>query len=234
MAEGIFINPGELHMSAEPLATAAGDFVWSEVLLNRILVVLCIVIVLLELKDMIKLTPQLLYCIGRPRSNRSFEYNTSLARMRNVVALSCVLPFCLAIDRYALLRPYFVDSAWSIPLTVAVVFVYFLLRRGAAGIFHPRRLDSMGRAALARSPYNYFILLTFCVLALVWLLPLFGVGEAAMRVTLLLATGLFFVLSFIRSGQILAGSCAPLPTILYLCGLEILPGAAVLAPALLL
>lgn len=232
----IFIQ-GKLEMSAVPVQEAAQAMLWDDFLLNRVLVVAAVLIGIAGLRDLLRLLPELLYCFSRPRASVSLEYNTSVVRMRNTAALISILPFCLLADRFGLFRPELwsaVPEEWSAPATVGVFLAYLLLRTVCSALIRPPRLSGTAADAVRRSPWNYFILLTLLMLLSVGLLYIFRPSDTVVRITLYAETALFFLLSLLRSGQILASGFSGLTTILYLCGLELLPAAALAAYAVFL
>lgn len=232
----IFIQ-GKLEMSAVPVQEAAQTMLWNDFLLNRVLVVAAVLIGIAGLRDLLRLLPELLYCFSRPRASVSLEYNTSVVRMRNTAALISILPFCLLADRFGLFRPELwsaVPEEWSAPATVGVFLAYLLLRTVCSALIRPPRLSGTAAGAVRRSPWNYFILLTLLMLLTVGLLYIFRPSDTVVRITLYAETALFFLLSLLRSGQILASGFSGLTTILYLCGLELLPAAALAAYAVFL
>lgn len=232
----IFIQ-GKLEMSAVPVQEAVQAMLWDDFLLNRVLVVAAVLIGIAGLRDLLRLLPELLYCFSRPRASVSLEYNTSVVRMRNTAALISILPFCLLADRFGLFRPELwsaVPEEWSAPATVGVFLAYLLLRTVCSALIRPPRLSGTAADAVRRSPWNYFILLTLLMLLTVGLLYIFRPSDTVFRITLYAETALFFLLSLLRSGQILASGFSGLTTILYLCGLELLPAAALAACAVFL
>lgn len=232
----IFIQ-GKLEMSAVPVQEAAQTMLWNDFLLNRVLVVAAVLIGIAGLRDLLRLLPELLYCFSRPRASISLEYNTSVVRMRNTAALISILPFCLLADRFGLFRPELWSAfpeEWSAPATVGVFLAYLLLRTVCSALIRPPRLSGTAADAVRRSPWNYFILLTLLMLLTVGLLYIFRPSDTVVRITLYAETALFFLLSLLRSGQILASGFSGLTTILYLCGLELLPAAALAAYAVFL
>lgn len=232
----IFIQ-GKLEMSAVPVQEAAQAMLWDDFLLNRVLVVAAVLIGIAGLRDLLRLLPELLYCFSRPRASVSLEYNTSVVRMRNTAALISILPFCLLADRFGLFRPELwsaVPEEWSAPATVGVFLAYLLLRTVCSALIRPPRLSGTAADAVRRSPWNYFILLTLLMLLTAGLLYIFRPSDTVVRISLYAETALFFLLSLLRSGQILASGFSGLTTILYLCGLELLPAAVLAACAVFL
>lgn len=228
---------GRLEMPTSPLPEALSPADWNSLLTNRIAIVLSVALVLIYLKDIIRLVPPLLYALDRKRGSESLEYNVSTARMRNTVAFVYTLPFCLAADRCHMFRPRFwnlIPQEWSCAATLGVLLAYFLLRAVCYAVIHPKRMGAEMFATLRHSPYNYFIALVSIAVPLVGILPQFGIGDDVTRTVFLALTGLAYALAMMRSWQFLKNRRSALPTFLYLCGLEILPAAAVVASAVLL
>ena len=232
----IFIQ-GRLEMSSVPVQEAAAGLLWSDVGVNRVLVLLAVLLAVAGLCDLFRLLPELLFCFSRPRASVSLEYNTSVVKMRNSAALACMLPFCLMADRFGLFRPDMaeeVPAEWSAAATAGLMLAYLLLRLLCGALVRLPRMDQLSAAAVRRGPWSWFILLTLLMLASVGPLTAAGVGDEAVRIVLYAECSLFFLLSTIRSGQILGSVFSGLSTILYLCALEVLPTAALAACAIFL
>lgn len=237
MLDGELFRQGRLEMSAAPLPEIQTPAEWNDLLPNKIAIVLSVVLVLVYLKDIIRLIPPLLYALDRKRGGESLEYNVSAARMRNTVALIYTLPFCLIADYCGAYRPGFwsmVPPEWSSAATLGVMLAYFLLRRLCYAAIRPGKMSAESLATLKHSLYNYFIALVSVAVPTIGILPLFSVREDIISTVFLALTGLAFAFATVRAWQILKSRRSPLPTILYLCGLEILPAAAVVASAVLL
>lgn len=237
MLDGELFRQGRLEMSAAPLPEFQTQAEWNDLLPNKIAIVLSVVLVLIYLKDIIRLIPPLLYALDRKRGGESLEYNVSAARMRNTVALIYTLPFCLIADYCGAYRPGFwsmVPPEWSSAATLGVMLAYFLLRRLCYAAIRPGKMSAESLATLKHSLYNYFIALVSVAVPTIGILPLFSVREDIISTVFLALTGLAFAFATVRAWQILKSRRSPLPTILYLCGLEILPAAAVVASAVLL
>lgn len=237
MLDGELFRQGRLEMSTAPLPEFQTPAEWNDLLSNKIAIVLSVVLVLIYLKDIIRLIPPLLYALDRKRGGESLEYNVSAARMRNTVALIYTLPFCLIADYCGAYRPGFwsmVPPEWSGAATLGVMLAYFMLRRLCYAAIRPGKMSAESLATLKHSLYNYFIVLVSVAVPTIGILPLFSVREDIISTVFLALTGLAFAFATVRAWQILKSRRSPLSTILYLCGLEILPAAAVVASAVLL
>lgn len=219
-------NSGTLEMSASPLEQAQENLLWSGCLPNRIAVILALVLLVVELSDILMLIPHLLRCVPLWKGNLELEHSVSLARTRNTVALVCGVLFCLVADRYLVLNPSWrslVPFQWGLAVTAGLIAAVFLLRRLFYLISPFRSRTSEFSSTLRHSIYNYFILLSVAAVLTVLLLGVCGVGDEAIKVVILVQVALFYALSLLRTGQILASRYGVFPTILYLCALEILP-----------
>ena len=85
-----------------------------------------------------------------------------------------------------------------------------------------------------RAGYTFFILLMMLSLVTVGILWLLHSSDLTVKTFLLVEAAVVYFLYLIRRGQILSTSCKPLTTFLYLCGLELLPTAALVLTAVIL
>ena len=235
LGEEIF-RSGTLHMSGSALDTLAGTPAWSDLAVNRVLVVVSVILLVANLPDLFRLVPQLLFCFNRSRGAEALEHSLGMARMRNTTALFFALPFCLIADRYELLRPALwsvVPRGWSALATVGALGVFLLLRALCYALMRPRRLGGEAFAALRHNLYNYLLLLAPLMLVTVAVVISGRLDDALARTLLLAETGAVWLFSLLRSGQILGAHCSGLSTFLYLCGLELLPVALMVAAVVL-
>ena len=219
-------NPGTLEMSTEPLSGGVVAQVWSDCLPNRIAVLVALALLVIELLDILMLVPHLVRCLPRWKGNIELEHSVSLARTRNTVALVCVVVFCLVADRYRLLDPSWkalLPYEWGLAVTAGLVSALFLLRYLIYLATPFRSKTSEFSATLRHSIFNYFILMTLIAVLLALLLSACRVRDVAIRDVLYAEVAMFYALSIIRTGQILASRYGEFITILYLCALEILP-----------
>ena len=166
MLEEVF-KSGRLAMSASPVTDPTGAVVWGDLLTNRILAVVAVFLLILALPDLFRLAPHLLYSFDRSRGSAELEHSVGAARTRNLTALVFFLPFCLMLDRYALLRPdfwSFIPPMWSALATLALMTLFLLVRSLCYVLFRPRRLGTEEFATLKHLPYNYFILIAVLTL----------------------------------------------------------------------
>jgi len=229
--EEIF-RSGTLEMSASPLETLASPACWSDVLLNRILILVSIALIMRCLLDLFRLTPPLLYSYSRSRGAEALEQSLGTARVRNRIAFCLTLPFCLILDRFHVLRPAFMDTlpaGWSVPATVGLVVAYLILRSLCYLFFRFNRLDKKTAAIARRNLYNYLMLVLPVMLLLTAGLLLARVPEETACSVMRWTLSAVWVFALGRTGQILHAHCSGFSTFLYLCALEILPAAVLVA-----
>lgn len=220
---------GTLAMSSDPISGMAAGPAWAELPGNRILAVAAVVLLVISLPELFRIAPQLGYALTRPRGAADLEHSLGTARARNAVALVFLLPFCLLADRYALFRPAFlsrIPAPWSPAAVFGLTAGYLLLRRCCHAVFRPRRLNAEQSAALRHIPYSHFIPLTALLLFTTGVLAPFHAPDSLVRSILGWECAAAAVLCLFRAGQFLRGDCSVFATIMYLCGLEIIPAAA--------
>lgn len=217
---------GTLEMSTSPLAQAASGLLWSEVLVNRIAVIIALALLVIEIRDIILLGPSLLRGVVIWKANLELEHSVNLSRTRNTVALVCGVLFCIIADRYSLFDPSWraaAPSGLQLALTAAVL-VGFVAVRDVFYLISPLRSRTSEFACTVRHAlYNYFILYVLLALVSSVILEAFGASAAVGRMVLAVEGALAYLIDITRTGQILSSRYGLFPTILYLCALELLP-----------
>lgn len=232
MISDIF-KEGILEMATAPLQVAAEGPGWGDTITNRILILLTLVLIVVNLKNFIRLAPDLLYSIDRPKGSISLEYNASQAHIRNIFAAISALVYGLAADRFHLFRADFMDAVpdlWHSPATIGLLFAFPVMRWICFMSMRPRMIDNIGQSALRHQIFNHFIVLAAIVLVTAGVSDMAGIPDGAVRIAIFAETALLYLISIVRSAQILASSYSSLRTILYLCGLEFLPAAVFTVP----
>lgn len=226
--------PGILRLPTEVQALEPAALMWSDYLCNRVLILLAIVWLLIRISEMSKIVPQILFSISRARGSAGFEYNMSLARMRNIFTLSAVLPFCLVASRFDLYPASFIEAIspeWRTLALIVIMMAYALIRSLCFRLIRLRKLDNSYKAAIARGSYGFLIFLVVVMLLSVAILMFIRLPDNTISTVLHIEILLFYTLSILRSAQILHLSYRALPSFLYLCALEFLPAAMLIASA---
>ena len=200
------------------------------------LAVATIVAAIVFLPRFLSLAPLLFDSLFRARGSVSLENSVRSSTDRRLAATLCIIPAVLMIYSYRLYDPGFLQGFGpNLRLgVIAGVFLAFLLLRHVMYLLLMPRCRRDFYILSRNTAFTYFILLVLLALVSAGLLELCGVsGEAVGRV-ILIETALIYTVFFFRRAQILSLSCNHLRTFLYLCGLEILPCAALVISAVLL
>jgi len=201
-----------------------------------LLVSVSVLLFLLSLRSFLNVLPYLSDSVRRARGSAALENSVRVSRDRNIVAAVFLLPAILLIYRYRLFDiGYFngLSEDYRLLAVAGAFSVYLLLRAVLSRWFRPkRRYDDYVMSY--RAGYTFFILLMMLALVTVGVLTVLGVSELTIKTFLLVEAGVVYLLYLLRRGQILSTSCKPLTTFLYLCGLELLPTALLVVPAVVL
>ena len=217
--------PEALAATGEELSLAAS-----------ILVAVSVLLFLVALRSFLNVLPYLSDSILRARGSAALENSVRVSRDRNLVAAVFLIPAILIIYRYRLFDiAYFDTLSPDLRLAaVAGVFVgYLLLRFLLYRWMRPRRRYDDYQMAY-RAGYTFFILLMMLVLLTVGVCYVLRLPDETVKTLLLAETGVMYLLYIFRRGQILSMSCNSLTTFSYLCGLELLPTALMVVPAVIL
>lgn len=230
MKDGAFIS-GKLEMpsSVSDVVSQASPL-WEDILLNRILALIAVILVLVVLADIVKIFPKLLDCVTRWRACISLEHSLSDARPRNTAAAVLALLISLLLDKYEIFHPDFADAVSPdirVLLSIGAVAVFFLLRAVVFRVLDLGRMRSDERNAVKNTLYSFVIVAGLLMLGSFVALEMFKAPAITIRITTICEIALFWVLSLLKTGQILRSRVSGLTTFLYLCALEILPAAAV-------
>ena len=137
-----------------------------------------------------------------------------------------LLPMWLIAERFSIIS----ERMW---LSLAIMLGYLVAKRLIAELMPLRRITSETRLAVRRALYTYGIVLAFVMLLTVGLWMLVRWNEDAMIWVFAAEAGAILLLSMVREGEILSSTYHPLVSFLYLCALEIVPAAGLVAAAVL-
>ena len=237
MISDTIFKSSELRLPTEPAGIVPEGPFWSECIVNRAGIILALFLLVLNLKNFLHLWPYITDCLRRTRGSLSLEHSISVARSRDLTALSCIIPFCLVVDRFGLYPAAFLTAlpqGWRVPATVGVLLAFLCLRLLMQAVFGGRMGRGDFRSAVQCTLLNYFLALVIVMLVSVGVILVAGVPDGAARTILLVETGFFYLCSTVRTLQILATRYSVFPTFLYLCALEFLPAGALVAAALVI
>ena len=225
---------GELLLRTVPSADCTPAVPEDGSLVAVVYVGVFVVLGIILLRNCMQLFPLLADSIFRARGSSSLENSVRASSDRNRMSALFLIPMVLIVWYYRLYDADFLrglSSDGRLLAITAVVLSWLLLRLLFYYLLKPRRPDSYMLSR--RVAYTFWILLSLLVFLCVGVLSVAGCPYAVIRRIIygLLAFGYFLFL--IRKVQILALSYTPLQTFLYLCGLEILPTAALVISAVI-
>ena len=230
---GSLLMSDEARRAGDALTTAWGD--WP---LNWGLVIASALALAFSIPSLYRIFPHIAKCFSRWRWNLTIEASLQLARTRDAIAFLCIVPFCLTVGRYRLFDPEFfgrlIPEGWR-TLAILGVFVAYFLVRTLIYLAAESRAHALSTFQTARrAERNYFVILTFFLLATAGIFYAFRAEESTVRTALFVVLALVYAVFLWRKAQILDSSCNPLTTFLYLCALEFLPTGMLVAAALCL
>ena len=217
---------GRLWMSDEPLEALVREASWSQDPVHSVIALLAIVLLIIFMRDYFILWTPIMRCMVRAKANVEMEHSIQLARTRNRAALLMLPPMWLIAERFSIIS----ERMW---LSLAIMLGYLVAKRLIAELMPLRRITSETRLAVRRALYTYGIVLAFVMLLTVGLWMLVRWNEDAMIWVFAAEAGAALLLSMVREGEILSSTYHPLVSFLYLCALEIVPAAGLVAAAVL-
>lgn len=202
----------------------------------QIAVVVFVVLAIVIMKRFLQILPFLLDSLFRARGSSALEGSVRVSHDRNLIALVFLIPATLMVFWFRLWNPSFLERFSPdarLGVVAAAVAAFLLIRYLLHLWLKPRRhADSWWLAY--RTGHTWFILLMMLVLPTAGLLDLLQVNDLTVKWFILAELGFVYLLFLFRKAQILALSCNPLLTFLYLCGLEIIPASMLVVSAMLL
>ena len=182
------------------------------------------------------LAPLLFDSLFRARGSVSLENSVRASNDRRLVAIVLLLPASLLTYYYKVYDAAFLytwGEEWRLLVLIGVFAVFALLRLAMYALLKPRRGNDF-YCLSRRTAYTYFILLVVLALFTTGVLALFGCENTVIQKVLQVELLVLYFAFLVRRAQILALSCNPLRTFLYLCALEILPSSALIVSAIVL
>ena len=230
---------GVLEMPAEVVQAGAGEAVlrWGDIPLNGSLMVLSALALLIGIRSLYYILPDLMKCLTMWRWNITAENSARFSRSRDIYGLLCIVPAALLASRYGVFSARFIAAApeaWRTACVIAMILGYLVLRTIMFGALSRKARDVSGWHAAACAARNLGTLGTITALAVSGVLTLAGAGDSAARYAVIGVAGFFYLLVLGQKAQILRTSCNPFVTFLYLCALEFLPTGLLIAANLCL
>ena len=202
-----------------------------------ILTLLSLLVIICLLRRTIEIFPSLLASLIRWKESINLFNSVKLSRDRNMIALSMIVPFCLAVTASGIYSPSYMstmDEDTRFGITFGVFIIYIVLRTLLERICLPKRRNAQMYRCACISAYTFFILLTILLLSLWGILSVLNANPSSSKDAMLWLSGGIYLIFLLRKTQIFASSCSIFTAFLYLCALEILPTGALVASAVIL
>ena len=123
----------------------------------------------------------------------------------------------------------YVPEEWMTGAIIGVLLVYLLLRNILYNMILSRTRNANNLVVAHKSAYNFFIIITLFLVVTTGLLYVSGAAESTFKTFILLEMAVLYLVMILWQNEILLGSCNPLTTFLYLCGLEFVPTGLLIA-----
>lgn len=202
-----------------------------------VLIIICTLVCLADIRSFINLTPSFAGCIVRWKENINLENSVMLRIARDRIFYTLAVPFCILAASYGIYRPTLLQTLPPVLyfLCVTAAFtVYLGIRALFSRLFRGRKMNIRIYTAATHSFRTFFIIMTAVMLATSGILKATGAGEDLSRDILLYEAALSYGLFLLRKTQIFINSCSVFTSIYYLCALEFLPTGILVATALVL
>ncbi len=191
-----------------------------------ILILVSVLLALISIRDFVEIFPTATKCLLKWKEAARLEFNLSARRTRNMVYYVLILPTCLMLDRFPMSQPSFMahlNPILHIACTIVIFIVYTWLRLLMKNVCTGKKAD-----VLAHNGAYYLFRTLFCIttpfiIATAGLSTLAGVSFQTVLNIVYVEILLSYILLLWRQREILIHYRSGLATILYLCGVEILP-----------
>ena len=205
-------------------------------MLFDILALISFFICLLLLRTFVEVFPSLMACLVRWKESVNLDASVMLSRDRDIMAIAMIMPFCLTAGRFALYSPLWMGQFGAdgrLGITIGIVTVYILLRKGLEHVFRSKKVSPKTYKTACKASHTFFIILTLALMVMGGTLSFIETDPIAIRNAMLWVSAITYMLFLLRKVQIFNSSCSFFSGFLYLCALEILPTGALVASALI-
>lgn len=210
---------------------------WHDSLALQLIGLFLILLGIALARKIINVFPSVMGCFLRSKECFNLEDSALLGRDRNVVAVFCIPVVCFVAMAFKLWNPRFLCCLNLVQyffVILGVILLYIAIRELLSFAFRPKKVSRREFDVSRNEFYTFLIAATLLSCFSLAVLSLAKVDPNISRLTLYCEFGLVYLIHFVRKGQILASFSSGFGTILYLCALEILPTAALIAPAIFL
>lgn len=228
---------GHLQMETLPPDRAAETLVaWDSIAFNRWAVLVATFIVLICFREILHIGPHIWKCATRWRWNLTIENSMQLVRARTWSAIAITPALTLLFSRYSGIDWSRLEWAQGIPgyLLPVILATAFIAFRHIAYIAIAGQARNSGTLRMAHNADgSYLILLAFILLPTAGALSVFNAADDTVRLVMLIESAVIYLAFLFHKSRILGLSYAHFRIILYLCGLELLPGGVLILPFVL-
>ena len=231
---------GTLEMPVEVVPSVsdiAGTAQWGDVPLNGWLLALSALALLIGIRSLYYILPDLVKCLSMWRWNITAENSARFSRERDIYASLCLVPAAILISRYDIFSAGFITAvpeSWRTAAVLALLLGYLLTRVLMHGALSQKARNVSGWQILSCAGRNFAITGVLAALTVCGVMHVAGAPDSAIRYGIMAASGLFYLILIAQKSQILGSSCNPFSTFLYLCALEFLPTGLLIAANLCL
>lgn len=216
---------GILELPADLSAGGAARHGWTGGAIETALVIIAVALVVAVCRNLIRMAPYFFRSLFRWKENVEIEHDLHLNHDRGELSLVYGYCLCLIVARFI----FFEEPVW---LAFALIGGYMLIRHFFYYVLPHRKIAQETWEAAKHCALTYAIIMCILMLVAVFFGWIFKWSPSVAFWIVIGFNTAFFLLSLVRTSQILRSSCKGFPTFLYLCGLEIIPAACLVAAGL--
>ena len=206
-------------------------------MLFDILALISTIIMITLLKRLINIFPSLIACMARWKESVNLEASVKNSLDRDMIAVACILPFCLVVGRFRLYDPAFMGSMGEnvrTIVTIGIFLAYCGIRIMMSMTVRTHRNSGKSAKTAERCSYTFFIILTLILILTGGVLSFLNVDDGVIRSAMLWISAGIYLLFILRKFEIFVSSCSVFTAFLYLCALEIIPTGTLVISAIIL
>jgi len=223
----------QLETASEGFMAQSGqNALWTDSWIMMATVAICLLSAVLALRKTVNITPSVIACIFRWKENVNLEYSLKLRRDRDLISILCFLPFCFTLSVNGVINPSYVPEdahAFRLLVTICSIALYFFLLNLLSELFKEKSFPKDMFNTARHCIFTYYILVTGIIILSSGILSLFGAGQSLSRGVIIWEMSLIFIVFLYAKLQIFASFCKVFPTFLYLCALDLIPTALLVA-----
>ena len=205
-------------------------------MLFNISVLISLLVCLLMLRRFVGVFPSLMACIVRWKESVNLEASVKNSLDRDMIAVACILPFCLVVGRFRLYDPAFMGSMGEnvrTIVTIGIFLAYCGIRIMMLMTVRTHRNSGKSAKTAERCSYTFFIILTLILILTGGVLSFLNVDDGVIRSAMLWISTAIYALFLLRKTQIFISGCSFFTAFLYLCALEFFPTGVLVASAII-